>query len=433
MNNPNMQQQNGMPNRATAGLHHFVSHYRTQQQHNKVPQGWQQSTSPEERGQLALQFFTQYRLLKPDLSELETMRVSLQFETHNFMTAPSKEQYHHQIRQKLLMMTSARQQQLQRVAGGMAGMNGQINGMNPAQMNMMGQMGQQAPRQGTPQQFNPAFPNAHLQRPMQVSPVPPAQGQPTMGANGANPPNMNQAQNNQQPNLQPNQSQTNPQQHQLINQWAKKLMETCNDEVRLKFEADVQAWPAERKQHLLSQRIDPLFVRFRQHAEMMFRSGRLNQQGLNPNAAAAMQQGAGQQNRMPNQQMNMNQRQPNQEFDFTEITNRQIEAMRSQDQGTTVVPASNNANGGQNAGLQGQNQQSGQPQNTMQQRQAAEAFHRQAQSAQAQAQAQARQSQLEQQRQQQARQQNTMLQGQAGGLNLPQGSQVQSPAMPHAY
>ena len=44
--------------------------------------------------------------------------------------------------------------------------------------------------------------------------------------------------------------------------------------------------------------------------------------------------------------MNTNQRQANQDFDFTEIANRQMEAMRSQDQGTTVVPASNNPNNG---------------------------------------------------------------------------------------
>ena len=46
------------------------------------------------------------------------------------------------------------------------------------------------------------------------------------------------------------------------------------------------------------------------------------------------------------QQMNMGQLQPNQQFDFSEIANRQMEPMRSQDQGTTVAPASNNPNNG---------------------------------------------------------------------------------------
>jgi hypothetical protein len=46
------------------------------------------------------------------------------------------------------------------------------------------------------------------------------------------------------------------------------------------------------------------------------------------------------------QQMNMGQLQPNQQFDFSEITHRQMEPMRSQDQGITVAPASNNPNNG---------------------------------------------------------------------------------------
>ena len=418
--------------RASAGLHHFIQHYRVQQQQGKIPNGWQQATAPEERGQLALQFFTSYRLLKPELSEVEVMRAALQYETQTFMSAASKDQYVNSIKQKLMMMTNARQQRLQ--AGVPNPMNNPINGMNPAQMHMM-QMNQQGPRQGTPQQFNGAFPNAQLQRPMQVSPVPMAQGGSSMGVNGANPTNMAQAQNNQQPNMQPNQNQQNRQEQLIINQFAKKIMESCKEEIRVKFEADIRAWPEDKKQQLLAQGISPLFLRFRQHAEMLYRRGALGQPVPGQNAGAM--QGAAQPNRMQNQQMTMNQRQPNQEFDFTEIANRQMEAMRSQDQGTTVVPASNNPNnGGQMGGFQAQNSQPGQPQNVMAQRQA-EAFHRQAQAQQVQAHAQAQQAQqarLEQQRQQQAiqtrNQQNQLLQGQIGGLNLPQGSQQPSPAMP---
>jgi hypothetical protein len=443
MNNPNMQQNGMQQNRATAGLHHFISHYRGQQSQGKIPNGWQQGTSPEERGQLALQFFTQYRLLKPEIAEVESMRAALQFETQTFMSSSTKDQYVSNIKQKLIALTTARQQQLQqRMQGGVPNnMNNPMNGMNPAQMNMMNQMAQQGARPGGPQQFNPAFPNAQLQRPMQVSPVPMTQGQSSMGMNGANPANMpQQGQNNQQQNMQPNQNTQNRQDQMIINQFAKKLMDTCKEEVRLKFEADIRAWPEDKKQQLLAQGINPLFLRFRQHADMLYRRGALNQQAAGQNAGAM--QGAGQPNRMQGQQMNMNTRQPNQEFDFTEIANRQMEAMRSQDQGNTVVPASNNPNnGGQMGGFQGQNAQQNQSQNAMAQRQAAEAFHRQQQAQQAQqahvqAQAQAQvqaQARLEQQRQQQAaqarNQQNQLLQGQIGGLNLPQGSQP-SPAMP---
>ncbi|CAA9958889.1 hypothetical protein CFE70_002407 [Pyrenophora teres f. teres 0-1] len=436
MNNPNMQQNGMQQGRASAGLHHFIQHYRVQQQQGKIPNGWQQTTQPEERGQLALQFFTSYRLLKPEFSEVEVMRAALQYETQTFMSAASKDQYVNSIKQKLMMMTNARQQRLQ---GGVPNpMNNPMNGMNPAQMHMM-QMNQQGPRQGTPQQFNGAFPNAQLQRPMQVSPVPMAQGGSSMGVNGANPANMNQGQNTQQPNMQPNQNQQNRQEQLIINQFAKKIMESCKEEIRVKFEADIRAWPEDKKQQLLAQGINPLFLRFRQHAEMLYRRGALGQPVPGQNAGAM--QGAAQPNRIQGQQMTMNQRQPNQEFDFTEIANRQMEAMRSQDQGNTVVPASNNPNNaGQMGGFQAQNSQPGQPQNVMAQRQA-EAFHRQAQAQQAQAHAQAQaqaqqaqQARLEQQRQQQAiqtrNQQNQLLQGQIGGLNLPQGSQQASPAMP---
>jgi hypothetical protein len=446
MNNPNMQQNGMQQNRASAGLHHFIQHYRIQQQQGKVPNGWQQSTSPEERGQLALQFFTQYRLLKSGVQEVESMRAALTLETQNFMTSTSKEEYIANIKQKLIVMTNHRQQQMQSMQGGvptnMNNMGNPMNAMNAAQMNMMGQMGHPGPRQGTPQQFNPSFPNAQLQRPMQVSPVPMTQGQSSMGMNGANPATMNQGQNTPQPNMQPDENQRKQQEAMIINQFARKLMEQTNAEIHNKFKADIQSWPEEKKQQLRNSNVDPLFLRFRQHAEMLYRRGALNPKG--PNQKPGAMQGAGQPNLMQGQQMNMNQRQPNQDYDLTEIANRQMEALRSQEQGNAVVPASNNPNG-QMGGFPGQNPQPGQAQNAMAQR---EAFHRQ-QQAQAQAQAQAQQAQvhaqahaqqqarLEQQRQQQQQQaaqvrnqQNQMLQGQIGGLNLPQGSQQPSPAMP---
>ncbi|KAF1934716.1 hypothetical protein EJ02DRAFT_429089 [Clathrospora elynae] len=197
-------QQNGMPSRASAGLHHFIQHYRMQQQAGKVPNGWQQSTPPEDRGQLALQFFTQYRLLKPESAELECMRAAIQFETQTLLQSTSKDHYIAQVKQKLIHMTNARQQQLQRMQANLGNANNPMNAMNPAQMNMMAQLGPQQARQGTPQQFNPAFPNPQLQRPMQVSPVPMSQVQSSMAVSGPNPANLAQGPNNQQPNMQAN-------------------------------------------------------------------------------------------------------------------------------------------------------------------------------------------------------------------------------------
>jgi hypothetical protein len=445
--NSAMMQQNGMARQGPPGANynHFVSHYRAQAQQGKVPQGWQQSTQPEERGQLAFQFFTQFRILKPETPEIEAMRTSLSFENQVFIQSQSKDQYASNIKQKLMQMTAARQQQSQRMQSNLGNMNMPMNGMNPGQMNMMGQAGQQAPQQGTPQQFSQGFPNAQLQRPMQVSPVPMQQGGSSMGMNVGTP-NINQG---QQQNMQ-QQPQRLPQQAegQFINQLAKRLMDSCTPEVRAKFQSEVNAWVDQKKQQILQQGVDPLFFRFRQHAEMLYRSGKVQipkQQGPNPMEG---QQG-GQPNQMQGQQPNMGQRQSDSTFDFNAITNQQLGAVRLQDSGAEVVPASNNNNAQMAAFGQG-----GQAQNAaMAQRQAQAAFQQQnlqrqnasqIQVAQAQAHAQAQQqhaqaqarAQIDQhQRAQQAaalqaRNQSQVHQGQiGGGLNLPPGSQ-QSPAMP---
>ena len=112
-------------------------------------------------------------------------------------------------------------------------------------------------------------------------------------------PNINQG---QQQNMQ-QQPQRLPQQAegQFINQLAKKLMESCTPEVRAKFQSEVNAWPDQKKQQILQQGVDPLFFRFRQHAEMLYRSGKVQipkQQGANPMEG---QQG-GQPNQMQGQQ-----------------------------------------------------------------------------------------------------------------------------------
>lgn len=65
----------------TAKPHHFVNHYRFEKLEGWIPNDWQQDTPPEERGQLAFQFFNQYRLLKPEIAEVESMRAALEYET----------------------------------------------------------------------------------------------------------------------------------------------------------------------------------------------------------------------------------------------------------------------------------------------------------------------------------------------------------------
>ena len=70
--------------------------------------------------------------------------------------------------------------------------------------------------------------------------------------------------------------QLNRQDQQIINQFAKKLMDMAKPEVIQKFESDVDQWSEESKQQLLAQGVNPLFLRFRQHADMLYRRGALN-------------------------------------------------------------------------------------------------------------------------------------------------------------
>lgn len=79
------------------------------------------------------------------------------------------------------------------------------------------------------------------------------------------------------PNAQePPTRQTYRQDQMIINHFAKKLMDTAKPEIIQKFESDVDQWPEDKKQQLLAQGIHPLFLRFRQHADMLYRSGALN-------------------------------------------------------------------------------------------------------------------------------------------------------------
>ena len=340
------------------------------------------------------------------------------------------------LKGQLIKMAALRQQRAQGMQNNLAqGMqNGLPQGMNPAQMGMMGGPNMQGGRPNQPQNFPSGFTNPQLQRPMQPTPIPMSQGPSSMGMNGTNPMNFQQGQmqpgqNTPQPNMQQAQPQGQQFDNQTIMQLTKRLMAQAKPEVLAKFRQDVEQWPPERKQQFRNQNIDPLIVRFRQQAEVMLRSGKINiaslqGQGANQNGGQ-MQQG-GQPNQMQGQQMNMNQGQPNQNFDFNAIANQQMEALRVQDQGQQVVPASSQ---NQMMGFPGQNPQAGQ---SMGQRPQVNAMSNPLQrQAQAQAQAQVR-AQLQQQQAQAAqRNANPLLQGQVGGLNLPQQQNPQQSPMPN--
>ncbi|CAN9203513.1 unnamed protein product [Alternaria alternata] len=100
----------------TAKSHHFVDHYRIEKLERKFPNDWQQDTWPEERGQLAFQFFTQCRLLKPEIPEFESMLAAFQYETQKFMSSKTKDIYVSEVKGQLRLMVAARQKQAQQQA-----------------------------------------------------------------------------------------------------------------------------------------------------------------------------------------------------------------------------------------------------------------------------------------------------------------------------
>jgi hypothetical protein len=415
MNNPNFSNmmQANQANRQQNIQQVLLKHYRQAQE--KAPPGWQQQIPPEERGGLALQFFTSYRLLKPDTHENDVLRQSLQFETASFMQSQTKEQYNTTLRQKLFTMQTLRQQQLQGLnPNNTNNQMNQMNQMNAAQMGMMGQNPQNG-GQNTPQQGQQGFPNPQLRNQMQASTIPMSQSQSSMGAQGANIGNAPQVSSNPQQNMQQGQ-QTPQHQNMIIGRLTQRLMDQARPEIREQFQNEVNNWPADKKQQLLSRGINPLLFRFRQQAENMLKTGKIS-----PHLLAALQNPS-QPNQMQQGQM-QNQRQPGQQFDFNALANQQSEAMRVQDQGQQVVPASNNNS---NVAAQMGNFPPGQPQNAaLASRQAAQAAafqnaNLQRQAAQAQADARVRQQMQQQNLQQQMGTPN--LHGQPGGLNRPLGT-----------
>ncbi|KAF2629118.1 hypothetical protein BU25DRAFT_420526 [Macroventuria anomochaeta] len=282
-----------------ANYSQFVRYYHVQKQQGEFLQGWQNSIAPEERGQLTSQFFTQFRLLKPETPEQQAVRIALNYETQEFMQASAKDPYVAEIKQKLIQMTAVRQQQLQRMQN-----NRLMNKTNPGQMNPMGQAWSRISQQSMPQwtscgrietkgshkcrddattvcdattsapgasssssrlatsplnqmdtmelgipqgfqentqqQFDLGFPDAPLQRPNKMF----------SSALNDGTSDLNQDRSNQHHDLQKLQRD-----EAFINQLAKRLLDSCGPDIRAKFQSEVNVWPEETKVKLLSQEL----------------------------------------------------------------------------------------------------------------------------------------------------------------------------------
>ncbi len=229
----------------------------------------------------------------------------------------------------------------------------------------------------TQNQLQQGFPNPQLQHPMQASPLPPQipQQQMAMGMNVANHQASGGMPQQQQANMQrhgPPQAARDdlnsftPQENQQINLMVHRMLQST-PRAELEKSPTLQNIAPELLQELARQKIDPLHYCLRREAARQVRLNKVRMQAqlANPQQSAgaggrmaALPPGAGimpqqvrprSRNAMNGQAQQLGGMNPNQAFDPSLMGNinqiigqQQAEALRSQDAGQIVVPASNN-------------------------------------------------------------------------------------------
>ncbi|KAL1798027.1 hypothetical protein ACET3X_004633 [Alternaria dauci] len=95
--------------RTAATVDHFIQYYRLQQQNGKSPDGWQQGTSPEERGQLASAIYNMYHQSAPGRKEGDHINIAISYESAVFLSSKSKNTYLDEIQQTMYLQQRALQ------------------------------------------------------------------------------------------------------------------------------------------------------------------------------------------------------------------------------------------------------------------------------------------------------------------------------------
>ncbi|KAF2764721.1 hypothetical protein EJ03DRAFT_355526 [Teratosphaeria nubilosa] len=421
-----------------------------------LPDDWRKIMDLRHRAQSVMQLISALKLLMSNPAEVsKVLQIAITFENNSIKQATSKEHYDQMLQGKLEDVRKKRESQAMQMMPqghfnmnpnvgmgqhGMPNMNGMgINMQNGGNMMMPnGQMNMNLG--GNSGQANSAFP-AHLQRQMQPSP---RTQQP-----GAMDPSALQSATSQ--NHLPNMGQQNPQQGQMTLQQggqgpqmqnnsqqalmmrARQMYNNMTEENRNTLRQRLNHTLSPQEQELDKQHgRDPLFRMLMKRISQSNRQAMLQQNGGN------MQPG-NQQTMMGGNVPQQNGGPPN--FDF--ITGQQANALKQQESGELVVPASNNANMGMgnqmNMGAQnginpqmlaGGSTSNQQPSNPQFQRQISDLMQQQKATQAAQV---AHQRNLL--AQQQAQQHSNQLRGQPGGLNAPNAlnggppGQTHSPAM----
>lgn len=291
--------------------------------------------------------FTSLRFLEGDVSKC--LQTAIRFERETISQAPNAEVYNHGIGRKLNEITQKRNQN----GGGM--MNGNGPQMGPGHMSgdpsmnqNGGHMAQRVQQQQQQQQQTPNMAAQQGQMPNAMNQL----GAPSMQ------PSMSQSSHQQQPqmNATPNPqqgSQLPPPTQQEIQEAASRLMASIPEEKRQNLRAQIMRSMNEqqRQQHSSAGR-DPLapFLMNKARQDIMARRA-AQANGGQPQQNMQMANAGG---------VNMAQAgsQQGNSFDFTAIMGQQANAMRQQESGEQVVPASNNPNAGFKGPVNQQNAQS---------------------------------------------------------------------------
>jgi hypothetical protein len=274
--------------------------------------GWQAAVPLQERAAQIRQLVDSLRLVRPPVDPNRAVDVAIQFERKSFAQSANKEDYIRECNEKLARIRDERARQFasmqeQQQQGGIPLQNpafmqqpmGQNMNMNPVMGMNPGQQQQQQLQQNMFNQQQQQ--NMQQNAMMQNTPTAPAQQMPAKPAEALS----------HEDNV-------------IINQRAAELAKSTP---RDKMRSIVANMNAQLRESLEARKIDPIIYYFRMMATREFRKQK-ELEGRAQNPAV--------------QQNQMGQGQPQMTNDMGRFQNQQAEALRLQQEGDMVVPASNN-------------------------------------------------------------------------------------------
>ena len=294
---------------------------------------------------------TQLKFIEPDLQKC--LRTALQYEHTTISQAPDIHNYNQHIMRKLADISAKRNQNLGPMGfnanGGQMTPNQAMNApgaqMNPRaqQLQNMNMQAQHMPNNGMNQLGAPNMQpsmsqNAHQQQPQQQQ----------------------QQQMNGTPNQQPSQmQQPTPQE---INETAQRMLASLTEEKKAQLRNGVmRSMNEQQRQQASATKKDPLiqFIYQKARQDVMNRraSGQManGQQPQQPQQQQQQQQQNMQMTNAGGANMTQSASQQGNNFDFTAIMGQQANALKLQESGNEVVPASNNPNNMFNGQMHAQN------------------------------------------------------------------------------